>query len=424
MSKQKHILPINWKMKTLEEIGLFSKGKGIRKDEVLDNGMPCIRYGEIYTKYDFVIKKFHSFVDPKNIEQTKLIKNNDLLFAGSGEKVEEIGKCIAYTKNLEAYAGGDIIILSLNKDVESLYFSYYLNTQGRRQINKLGAGNSVVHIYSKNLKRVEIPVPPLPEQQKIADILTKWDEGIEVCGKLLDAKKELKKGLMQKLLTGLVRFSKFGKSVDSKSELPDGWKKMTLNEIGEISSAGVDKKIIETETKVKLLNFMDIYKRDFIYNLHLIHIVTAPDYKIQKCNIKKGDVFFTPSSETSKDIAHSAVSIEDIELGVYSYHIVRLRPTIDMDLLFRVYAFKTDLFYKEAYRLAAGSGQRYVISQGDFRKMKVKIPTDTKEQQKIALILSTLDKEIELLTQKLQQFKLQKKGLMQKLLTGKIRVKI
>ena len=108
---------------------------------------------------------------------------------------------------------------------------------------------------------------------------------------------------------------------------------------------------------------------------------------------------------------------------VYSYHIVRLRPHIEMDLHYRAYAFKTDEFYKQAERICDGSGQRYVISQDGFRNMSIHLPS-LPEQKAIAEVLTTADKEIATHRKKLDALRLQKRGLMQQLLTGKTRVKI
>ena len=172
------------------------------------------------------------------------------------------------------------------------------------------------------------------------------------------------------------------------------------------------------------MNYLDVLNRDFIFDGQLSHWVTAPDRKIQNCNILKGDVFFTPSSETRNDIAHSAVATETIPKAAYSYHIIRFRLHENWDLFFRTYAFKTPYFYKQAYSLCEGSGQRYVISQRYFRNMTIHIPLDTEEQHKIATVLSTTDKEIDALQQKRDCLKQEKKALMQQLLTGKRRVKV
>ena len=124
--------------------------------------------GELYTKHNFKINNFYSFISDKNSGNHKLIKNNDLLFAGSGETREEIGKCASFHHNIKAYAGGDVIICSIDpKILRADFASYYLNTIGRRQLNKLGQGDSIVHIYSRYLENVEIPVPHFPNKKSL-----------------------------------------------------------------------------------------------------------------------------------------------------------------------------------------------------------------------------------------------------------------
>lgn len=171
-------IPDGWEVKKLGEVGSFFKGKGIRKDELCDSGLPCIIYGQIYTSYEYWTSKFMSYI-PNNLKNnTTEIYQNDILFAGSGETKEEIGKSIAYIGKDVAYAGGDIIILRQNKLI-SIYITYYLNSIGRKQLNRLGQGDSIVHIYKSTLENVNIPVPPLAEQEKIAEILSLWDKAIE-----------------------------------------------------------------------------------------------------------------------------------------------------------------------------------------------------------------------------------------------------
>ncbi|HUU41304.1 MAG TPA: restriction endonuclease subunit S [Desulfatiglandales bacterium] len=203
-------LPEDWEVKPLGSFGLFSKGKGISNREKKETGIPCITYGEIYTKHDFVIKEFYSFIDTESTKTGQKIKKNDILFAGSGETLNEIGKCVAHKKIIEAYAGGDIVIYSPN-GVDCIYLSYSLNSDLiAKHRRRLGQGHSVVHIYSSGLKTLHVPFPPLPEQKKIAETLSTWDESIEQMRKLIDAKKRRKKALMQQLLTGKKRFKDNG----------------------------------------------------------------------------------------------------------------------------------------------------------------------------------------------------------------------
>ena len=170
------------------------------------------------------------------------------------------------------------------------------------------------------------------------------------------------------------------------------------------------------------MNYLDVFHRDFIYNRELDFWTTANESKTLQCNVLKGDVFFTPSSEMPYDIALSAVAMEDMENVCYSYHIYRLRFKEDVDLKYKAYMFKTQAFYDQANTTCEGSGKRYVISLSKFREMKVRYPSDIKEQSAIASILSTMDDEIANLETKRDKYIAIKQGMMQQLLTGKIRL--
>ncbi len=199
-------IPTGWEVARIGDIGTLSKGKGIAKSEVIESGLPCIRYGEIYTKHDFAIKKFHSFINDMSAENSRKIYKNEVLFAGSGETVEDIGKAVVYLGEQEAYAGGDIVILT-PKSAYGLFLSYVVNSfePTVKQRRKQGQGNAVVHIYAKGLATVQVPLPPIEEQKQIAEILSTTDEKLETLRAKKEAFETLKKGLMQKLLTGEVR---------------------------------------------------------------------------------------------------------------------------------------------------------------------------------------------------------------------------
>ncbi len=399
-------IPEGWSVKKLGNIvDTFSGGTPLAEEaSYYDNGsIPFIRSGEIYQDFTEL------FITEKGLQESsaKMVNRGDLLFALYGATSGEIA-----ISQIEGAINQAILCIRPKED-NVHYLKNSLILLKDRILHKYlqgGQGNLSAEI----VKSLKLLFPPLPEQEKIAEILGTWDVAIEKLSGLIEQKKLLKKGLMQKLLTGKTRLPGFTQP----------WKEVKLGEIGTISSAGVDKKIVEGEDLVELLNYMDVYKKDFLYKTDTSMTVSAPMRQIKNCNLRKGDIFFTPSSETPDDIAHSAVVMEDIPNGVYSYHIIRLRPTTLIDLKFSAYAFKTAKFYKQAYAWCEGSGQRYVISQDDFRNMKIYIPSNISEQHAIAEVLSTADDEINLLNQKLEAMKEQKKGLMQQLLTGQIRVKV
>ncbi len=257
-----------------------------------------------------------------------------------------------------------------------------------------------------------IPLPPKIEQKAIAQTLSDSDELIQSIQKLISKKEKIKDGTMQELLTGKKRIEGFS----------EDWEVKTLGEIGEITGAGVDKKINLKETQVKLLNYLDVYRRDYIYSDELNHWVTTNKNKIIGCNVKEGDIFLTPSSELRIDIGFSAIAMEDMENVVYSYHIDRFRLTTKFDKFFSLYMLKTKSFLSQCETMCEGSGKRYVISMGKFKGMIVKFPKSIEEQKAISQIISDMDSEINSLKQKLNKYQKMKEGMMEQLLTGKIRL--
>ena len=190
-----------WEEVRLGDVSAFYKGKGISKNDIADDGIECVRYGELYTKYgeriETVISK--TFLPNKNLF---LSKKNDILIPASGETAIDLATASCITKD-DVAIGGDINIIRTK--MNGIFLSYYLNTIAKKKIASLAQGVSVIHLYSKQLKSLKIKLPPLEEQQKIAQVLTTADKEIKLLKEELEALKEQKRGLMQKLLTGEVR---------------------------------------------------------------------------------------------------------------------------------------------------------------------------------------------------------------------------
>lgn len=195
-----------WTLKCLGNIGYFLKGRGITREEASCGDIPCIRYGEIYTYHTEIIKSFNSYISDKVALNATPLQYGDILFACSGETKEEIGKSVAFTKNIVAYAGGDIIILRSPK-ANSYFLGYALNTQSlARQKACRGQGDAVVHINSQALGDIELQLPPtLAEQTAIAAVLTAMDDEIAALEAKLSKARQIKAGMMQELLTGRTR---------------------------------------------------------------------------------------------------------------------------------------------------------------------------------------------------------------------------
>lgn len=194
-----------WRDMALGETGAFLKGSGVARDDAQSGDLPCIRYGEIYTTHDDVIRDFQSWISPQVAAGAARLKQGDILFAGSGETKEEIGKCVAFVDDCEAYAGGDIVILRAH-GCDPVFLGYALNTPAvNRQKASFGQGDAVVHISASALAQVVVRVPPLAEQTAIATALSDLDAEIAALEARIAKARLLKQGMMQELLTGRIR---------------------------------------------------------------------------------------------------------------------------------------------------------------------------------------------------------------------------
>jgi len=197
-----------WEERLLSDIATPLKGQGIRKDEVIAEGLPCVRYGEIYTQHTDYIRSFYSFVSAETAKSSQRLRKGDLLFAGSGETAEEIGKSVAFLGDEEAYAGGDIIMFR-PQGQDSMFLGYLMNQPVvARQKAQMGQGEVIVHIGARSLGRLRLSLPSLPEQTAIAGVLSDMDAELGALEARLAKTRDLKQGMMQELLTGRIRLVK------------------------------------------------------------------------------------------------------------------------------------------------------------------------------------------------------------------------
>ena len=176
-----------WKNKKLLELVSFSKGNLLSKSDLDDNGIyPCILYGQLYTKYHEVIRNVYSKTSNSSNNITKS-KYGDILIPSSGETPIDIStsSCLLLDNIL---LGGDINILSpINCD--GRFISYMINNNKRTEIAKVAQGHSIVHLYNDNLKKVNLKIPTLDEQTKIANTLELLDKKIELQSKKIEGLK-------------------------------------------------------------------------------------------------------------------------------------------------------------------------------------------------------------------------------------------
>jgi type I restriction enzyme S subunit len=187
------------KVSKLSEFGTIIKGKGIAKSEAQVKGIPCVRYGELYTRHHRLIRSYFTFISGDSAKKSLRLKKHDVLFAGSGEKITEIGKSAAFIEEEEVYAGSDILIFRPD-DMDGTYLGYLMNSKlVRHQLNKMGTGATVMHIYASDLNNIQIPVCDRQEQEKIGIDLESMAYSISLMEQKIIASKVLQKRLINQV---------------------------------------------------------------------------------------------------------------------------------------------------------------------------------------------------------------------------------
>ena len=162
--------------KTLGEIATdVFRGSGIKRDQVTEDGIPCVGSGEIYTTYGIWFDSCVSHTRLEYVQSPKYFSHGDILLAVTGESVEDIAKSCAYVGNDDCLAGGDIVVLKHNENPK--YLSYALATkEARRQKSAGKVKSKVVHSSVPAIKAIRIPVPLLPVQREIVRILDNFTD--------------------------------------------------------------------------------------------------------------------------------------------------------------------------------------------------------------------------------------------------------
>lgn len=397
-------IPPEWDILSLQEVGSFLKGKGVSKSEIQENGLPCLTYGELYTRHHDVIKKFTSFISEESAKNSTELKFGDILFAGSGETLKEIGKSSAFVNHFPAFAGGDIVIL--RQTSQNPCFLGYLLNNGivAKQKHRLGQGHSVVHIYASSLSKLQIPIPPLLEQQKIATILSTWDLAISTTQNLIEEIKLRNKGLAQQLLSGKKRLKGF----------EGEWKKKPLSYFMDYTPRPIDKPTDNyLALGIRSHGKGIFHKPDFdpdAIAMETLYVVKENDLVVNITFAWEHAVAIAKKEDEGGLVSH--------RFPTYTFKPDKARPDF-----FKFLILQPSFKYLLELISPGGAGRNRVLSKKDFFKIEIECP-ELKEQLAIASVLSEADKELKLYQQQIATLNDQKKGLMQKLLTGEIRVNI
>ena len=415
----KNLYPSDWIEYKFDDLFEFEGGMSLSRAKLSDEGICYLHYGDIHkSNVNYIdvdnkleeIPKYNTTLD--NIKDKYLLRNGDIVFADASEDYESIGKSIVViNKSNTPFISGLHTITAKDKTdlLDNTYKRYFLlDWNIRKQIMVLSTGISVLGINKGNLKTVRVLLPPLKEQSKIGRILSTWDKAIELKEKLIEQKKEQKKGLMQKLLTGEVRLPGF----------EGEWKQIKLGKLVKLQGGYAFKSSEFRQEGIPIIRISNIvpeitdYEQEFVY---YDKIDISENFLV-----KTGDILIAMSGATTGKVGiykKNEIAYLNQRVGKF----VNLEgKSLDYDFLY--YLVKSPMFELQLME-ELSTGAQPNISSKQIENFRFRIPS-LEEQEGISSILKQIDKSISLQKKEIGLLVKQKKGLMQLLLTGKVRVKV
>jgi type I restriction enzyme S subunit len=387
-----------WKEVVLNDVAEFRKGKGISKSDINEDGnLECIRYGELYTTYNELIVNVVSKTNLP-IKGLELSVFNDVIIPASGETQLDIATASCVLKSGVALSGDlNIIRSSLN----GIFLSFYLNSKKKLEIAKLAQGSSVVHLYSSQLKSLKLNVPTLPEQQKIAFFLSAVDEKIQQLSRKKELLVQYKKGVIQQLFSGKLRFKD-----ENENDYPK-WKPRKMSEVlfeHKLNSTGKEE-VFSVSVHKGLINQVEHLGRVFAAK-------NTDNYNL----VKSGDIVYTKSPTGNFPLGIIKQSKIKEEVIVSPLYGVFTPETQGLGYMLNVY-FESPINVGNYLSsiIQKGAKNTINITNKTFLSKKIKLPVSREEQDKIGSFLEQLDFKIVEINNQLNLNQTFKKGLLQRM---------
>ena len=443
-------IPGDWSSPEFGDVFNFLKTFSFSREQLTseptNDGIRNIHYGDIHATYDNEILDLDiektvpylldGLIDPKSFDEESFpaLKEGDLIIADASEDYEGVCDCVEL-KNIngaKVVSGLHTFAARTSKEIIALgYRTYALqHEQVVRELRRIATGTSVYGVSKNNLSKVRIALPPLPEQRAIAQVLSTADAAIHTTEKLIAQKELRKKWLMQQLLTGkkrlfsrdeigdmsyemkAVKFTDLFQIIRSYSVSREGLQDVNDSESIYCIHYGDIHALYENE-------FLDFSKQNRIPCLRNELAINETDY------LKDGDIIMADASEDYDGVGEIIEVLNlDNKKAIGGLHTIVLRPNGEiLSPLYTAYFLSSEKVKNELRKKATGTSV-YSVSKSTLYSLSLIIHSSLKEQTSIAQVLQAADKEISLLKAKAEKLREQKKGLMQVLLTGKVRLKI
>ena len=408
------LIPEDWEVNRFTDIAELIHGFQFREEHFAENGrFGVIKIGNLTYQGNISLDNLSkSDCEGINNYERLFLRRGDILMALTGGT---LGKMSIFNleenRYLQNYRVGKFEPneKSIKNYIYYLLSSTYVQKRIEDNVNEAAQPN----FGKQDFDKIKIPLPPLPEQKKIADCLSTWDVAIEKQNALINALTDRKKALMQQLLTGKKRLPGFSGE----------WKEVKLGSIcenfqnGNAFSAKDYKK-----TGIPIVTMGNINLGGYFYFSESKSNFWIEDKSLERYEIKKGDLIIAMTDVTPEKNLIGLTSIIDIDRIFYLNqrvgHIILKPKLADTDFIFYL---SQNSYWRNQCKAFATLGVQANLGTNDIKNINIKLPS-LSEQTAIAAILATADRELQLQKEKLAQLQQQKKGLMQVLLTGKKRL--
>ena len=387
-----------WENNKLDEVALFSKGKGYSKSDLQKKGSPIILYGRLYTKYETVISEVDTFTFIK--ENSVLSKGGEVLVPSSGESSEDISRA-SVVLNEGVILGGDLNIIKLQKKIEPVFLSLAIsNGNQKKELSRRAQGKSVVHLNNDDLKQVTVLAPTINEQKEISDFFSVLDKLITLHQHKLDKLKNLKKSYLAEL------FPAEGQRVP-KRRFPGFEGEWEEKKLGEITTYRNGTGHEEKQSR---------FGKYELVNLNSISIdggLKPSGRFIEEASetLMKNDLVMVLSDVAHGDLLGRVAVIPENDKFVLNQRVALLRHNGIVDIK---YLFSFINAHQKYFKLQGAGSSQLNLSRDSVENFKVALPS-VEEQKTIGNFLEKLDKSISLQQEKLAKLKDLKKAYLNEL---------
>lgn len=411
-----------WQSYVIGDLLEFKNGLNKGK-EFFGTGTPIVNYVDVYSNTGLYSKDIKGSVTLSAAEIKRYdAKKGDVFFTRTSETPAEVGLSCVLLENVSncVFSGFVLRGRPITDKLDNAYCKYcFRMPEIRASIISECTYTTRALTNGRQLSKIAILLPSVPEQQMIAEALSDVDELIDSLENLIEKKKAIKQGAMQELLTGRKRLPGF------KGE----WLEKSLGDLFYFYGGVSASRDMLSTVGYCYLHYGDIHsaKKPFIHTSEDYSLIPKFNVNLRKISVNSllsdGDVVFVDASEDDEGASRHIVVRNPQNLPFISglHTIVAKEKNSDLTHLYREYCFQTKLIKDQFKHLAAGT-KVTGISKGNISKIELRFPADRLEQEAIATILSDMDTEIETLTQKLEKSRQIKQGMMQELLTGRIRL--